>query len=133
MPDGAQEQWWWDNQDQVDAQITEWSSDRNRDEAVAELHAVGVPAVPVCTAADRAAQPRYRERRIALRSPDGEWAKGYPLTLRGFTPTAPGPAPVLTEDVSDPESERYSDLLAKILPSGNEHAWAQPAIARSAD
>lgn len=121
LPIDEEEQWWWDNQDHVDAQITEWTSTRTRDKAVAELHAAGVPAVPVCTAADRAAMPRYRERRVALRSTDGEWLKGFPLILRGFTPNDPGTAPALTEDVPDPDSERFAALLAKVLPADDEH------------
>ncbi|MCP2317677.1 Crotonobetainyl-CoA:carnitine CoA-transferase CaiB [Nocardia amikacinitolerans] len=119
LPVDADEQWWWDNQDHVDAQITEWTSTRTRDEAVTALQAAGVPAVPVCTAADRAVQSRYRERRIASRSADGQWLKGFPLILRAFAPAVPGPAPALTEDVPDPETERFATLLAELLPAGD--------------
>lgn len=122
LPADEDEQWWWDNQDHVDAQITRWSSTQTRDDAVAQLHAAGVPSVPVCTAADRAAESRYRERRVALRSTEGEWLKGFPLILRGFAPTDPGPAPALTEDVPDPQSERFATLLAKIFPAGDVDA-----------
>lgn len=116
LPTGADDEWW-DNQDQVDARIGAWTSERHRDEAVAQLRAAGVPAVPVNTAADRAAQPCYRERRIALRSVDGEWIKGFPFVLRGFDPADPGPAPALTEDLADPESEQLARLLATVLPA----------------
>jgi crotonobetainyl-CoA:carnitine CoA-transferase CaiB-like acyl-CoA transferase len=119
MPVNEDEEWWRENQDHVDAQITRWTSTRARDIAVAELHSAGVPAVPVCSAADRAAQPHYRERRIALRSEDGEWLKGFPLVLRGFAPADPGPAPALAEDIPDPESERFAALLSEILPAGD--------------
>ncbi|MFI6369077.1 CoA transferase [Nocardia sp. NPDC050630] len=131
LPSDEDEQWWWDNQDYVDAQITAWASTRTRDEAVAELHGAGVPAVPVCTAQDRATQSRYRERRVALRSADGKWLKGFPLILHGFTPADPGPAPALTADIPDPESELFTTVLAKILPAADEHARATPSSTQS--
>ncbi|MEV0341396.1 CoA transferase [Nocardia sp. NPDC050713] len=116
LPVAEDEQWWWDNQDDVDARINEWASTRTRDQAVAELRAAGVPAVPVCTAADRAVQSRYRERRLALRGADGGWLKGFPMILRGFAPADPGPAPGLGEDVADPRSHEYITFLTNLLP-----------------
>ncbi|MEU2257787.1 CoA transferase [Nocardia xishanensis] len=115
LPVDGNELWWWDNQDHVDTRITEWTSTRTRDQAVAELRAVGVSAVPVCTAADRAVQLRYRERRLALRGADGRWLKGFPMILRGFVPGAPGTAPGLAEDVSDPQSNQFVTFLADLL------------------
>ena len=109
------EQWWWDNEDHVDARITEWTSARTRDQAVAELHAAGVPVVPVYTAADRAVQSRYRDRRLALSDPEHRWLKGFPMLLRGFTPAEPGPAPDLGEDVLDVRSGRFVAFLSDLL------------------
>jgi crotonobetainyl-CoA:carnitine CoA-transferase CaiB-like acyl-CoA transferase len=114
LPLDENEQWWWDNQDYVDEHIAEWSAAQRRDDAVAALHAAGVPVVPVATAADRAAQPRYREHRVALRNAKGEWLKGFPLSLRGFSPLDPGPAPGLDEDVPDPDDTRFKMLLAEV-------------------
>jgi len=106
---------WSARQDDLDIVIAEWTSARSREQAVAELHAAGVPAVPVCTAADRAAQPRYLKRRVALRGPDGEWLKGFPLVMRGFAPPDPGSAPELGEDVSDPTDATIVALMAGVL------------------
>lgn len=118
LPVDEHERWWWDNQDHVDELISEWSSARHRDDAVAALHAAGVPVVPVATAADRAARPRYRERRVALRGAAGEWLKGFPLRLHGFSPADPGPAPALSEDVPDLGVERFTMLLAEVEAAG---------------
>lgn len=91
---------WRSEQDGVDATISTWSSTRTREQAVAALRAAGVPAVPVCSAADRAEQDRHRLRRVALRSPEFGWLKGFPLVMRGFTPPHPTPPPDLGDEVS---------------------------------
>lgn len=114
LPAAESEQRWRAEQDDIDKTIATWVSARSREQTVAELRAAGVPAVPVCSAADRAAQPHYRERRVALRGPDGDWLKGFPLVLRGFTPKDPAPAPGLGEDVFDPEAETLIALLADV-------------------
>jgi crotonobetainyl-CoA:carnitine CoA-transferase CaiB-like acyl-CoA transferase len=111
LPAAETEQWWQANQDDIDVTITDWTSTRSRERAVAELRAAGVPAVPVCSAADRAVQPHYRERRVALRGPDDQWLKGFPLVLRGFTPQHPAPAPDLGEDIRDLEAETFIATL----------------------
>jgi crotonobetainyl-CoA:carnitine CoA-transferase CaiB-like acyl-CoA transferase len=114
LPAAETEQWWLAHQDEVDVTIATWVSVRSREHAVAELQAAGVPAVPVCSAADRAVQPHYRERRAALCSPDGDWLKGFPLVMRGFTPGDPAPAPELGEDMCEPEAEPFTRLLIDV-------------------
>ncbi|MGV0806610.1 CoA transferase [Mycolicibacterium setense] len=114
LPVADNEQWWWDNADHVDDLITEWSRTHHRDDAVTKLRGAGVPVVPVATAADRAARTGYRRRRVALRGAGGEWLKGFPLRLQSFSPEDPAPAPVLAEDIPDPEDDRFAMLLAEI-------------------
>jgi crotonobetainyl-CoA:carnitine CoA-transferase CaiB-like acyl-CoA transferase len=113
LPATETEQWWQRNQDDIDVTIARWTSTRSREHAVAELRAAGVPAVPVCSAADRAAQQHYRDRRVALRGPDTEWLKGFPLVLHGFTPPDPLPAPALGEDVRESDAETFIASLTE--------------------
>lgn len=122
LPAAATEQWWCEHQDDVDPVIAEWASARSREQAFAELRAAGVPAVPVCSAADRAAQPHYRERRVALRGTDTWWLKGFPLILRGFTPPDPAPAPDLGEDIFEPAAEAFIALMAVVESTRDEEA-----------
>ncbi|MEU6200878.1 CoA transferase [Streptomyces sp. NPDC047061] len=103
------EEWWLEHQDTVDATIAEWTARRPRDRAVAELRRAGVPAVPVNTAADRARDPRYGERRAALRAP--EWLKGFPMILHGHTPPDPAPAPALGENAGHLDAAALDALL----------------------
>ncbi|MDX2604428.1 CoA transferase [Streptomyces caniscabiei] len=109
LPGQAPEDWWLRHQDTVDTAIAEWTARRARDAAVAELRSAGVPAVPVNTAADRARDPRYRERRAALRAP--EWLKGFPLILHGHTPPDPAPAPALGENAGRPDADALDALV----------------------
>jgi crotonobetainyl-CoA:carnitine CoA-transferase CaiB-like acyl-CoA transferase len=113
LPADAHEQWWWDNQDTVDAFVANWTGARFRDQAVEELQRAGVPAVPVSNAADRARQSRYRERRAALRTPD--WLKGFPMILHGFEPPTPEPAPPLGDDIQDWDDEAIDGFLDRLV------------------
>lgn len=101
---------WIDLQDQVDMTIAQWASTRPRDQAVDELRAADIPAVPVCTAADRATQKHYRARRVAISAHDGQWLKGFPFVLRGFSPGDPGSAPALSDDVTDSRAIGFGRL-----------------------
>ncbi|MEU1518424.1 CoA transferase [Streptomyces sp. NPDC005811] len=109
LPGHEPEDWWLSHQDTVDTAIAAWTSRRPRDRAVAELRRVGVPAVPVNTAADRARDPRYRERRAALHVP--EWLKGFPMILHGHTPPDPAPAPAHGENAGHLEDRAVDELL----------------------
>ncbi|WP_353506479.1 CoA transferase [Variovorax sp. J31P207] len=102
-----------DNQDSVDECIAGWTRVRSRNRAVAELSGADVPAVPVSTAADRAEQSRYRERRTALRTP--EWLKGFPMILHGFDPPTPEPAPELGEDIQNWNDAEVDAFLERIV------------------
>ncbi|GAA5162647.1 hypothetical protein GCM10023321_48540 [Pseudonocardia eucalypti] len=91
-PDG----WWREHQDEVDQVIANWTKVRSRAECVRALTGAGVPCAPVYSAADRARQPRFRERRVVL---DGvPKRKGFPMRLLGYRPPAPLPAPDLGRD-----------------------------------
>ncbi|MDM0072688.1 CoA transferase [Variovorax sp. J31P207] len=113
LPVEAPETWWLDHQDAVDERIANWTRVRSRDQAVAALRGAGVPAVPVSTAADRAEQSRYRERRTALRTP--EWLKGFPMILHGFDPPTPEPAPELGEDIQNWNDAEVDAFLERIV------------------
>ncbi|MFF0080647.1 CoA transferase [Streptomyces canus] len=118
LPGHEPEEWWLRHQDAVDAAIAEWTARHPRDRAVAKLRRAGVPAVPVNTAADRARDPRYRERRVALRVP--QWLKGFPMILHGHTPPDPAPAPALGENAGHVDDEALDALLGavpRLLPS----------------
>ncbi|WP_033921729.1 CaiB/BaiF CoA-transferase family protein [Sphingomonas sp. 37zxx] len=110
LPQDATGQWWHDNADASDAVIAAWAQRHGRDAAVALLNEAGVPAMPVRTAADRARDPRYRDRRLAL--VDTDWIKGFPLILHRYAPSVPAPPPELGEDVG---------------PGGTDDAMPMPA------
>ncbi|MFF7645268.1 CoA transferase [Streptomyces canus] len=109
LPGQEPEEWWLAHQDAVDEAVSAWTAGRPRDEAVAELRHAGVPAVPVHTAADRARDPRYLERRTALRVPD--WLKGFPMVLHGHAPADPSLAPALGDNVGHLERAALDELL----------------------
>jgi crotonobetainyl-CoA:carnitine CoA-transferase CaiB-like acyl-CoA transferase len=90
------EDWWAEHDDEVDAAITTWTHARTREDCDADLAAAEVPCAPVLTAADRAAEPHFRDRRVFLNTP--ERLKGFPLLMRHFTPSVPAPAPGLGTD-----------------------------------
>ncbi|MDX2825224.1 CoA transferase [Streptomyces ipomoeae] len=113
LPGHEPEDWWLKHQDTVDAAISQWTAGRPRDRAVAELRRAGVPAVPVNTATDRARDPRYRDRRTALRVP--EWLKGFPMILHGHTPPDPAPAPALGENVEHLDDDALDELLGRVF------------------
>ncbi|URN02981.1 CoA transferase [Actinomadura madurae] len=90
---GHDEAWWWSHEDLVDTEVTGWTRRRTRKEAIAELLAAGVPAVPVLDAADRRDEPGFASRGVTLATGQGP-VKGLPMRLHGHAPrpavTAPG-------------------------------------------
>ncbi|SFN07119.1 Crotonobetainyl-CoA:carnitine CoA-transferase CaiB [Streptomyces sp. cf124] len=112
LPGHEPEDWWLNHQDTVDAAISEWTARHPRDKAVAKLRRAGVPTVPVHTAADRARDPRYRERRAALRVP--EWLKGFPMILHSHTPPDPAPAPALGDNAEHLDDHALDVLLGGV-------------------
>ncbi|MGP3637360.1 CaiB/BaiF CoA transferase family protein, partial [Streptomyces sp. 24-1644] len=119
LPGHAPQEWWLENQDAVDSAITQWTSRRPRDLAVTELRREGVPALPVNTAADRARDPRYVQRRAALHVP--QWLKGFPMILHGHTPPAPAPAPALGDNVEDLDDDTLHALLGATRRPPSRH------------
>jgi crotonobetainyl-CoA:carnitine CoA-transferase CaiB-like acyl-CoA transferase len=85
--------WWMDHRDVVDDVITRWSSGRSKAEAVEELRRAGVPGAAVLSAAERAVEAHFVDRRVFLG--DGARLKGYPLRLQGYEPDRPPAAPRL--------------------------------------
>lgn len=92
IPEAGDEAWWWSAQDLADQRIAEWTRRRTRAEAIAELRAAGVPAVPVLTAADRWHEPRFAARQVTVPGPDGP-VKGLPMRFQSYhlTPAATAP------------------------------------------
>jgi len=94
---GKDEDWWEGHRDDVAGLITAWTAARSRDAAVAGLLAAGVPAVPVLTAADRAATPRFTERRVSFPT-DGVPVKGFPVLFGQYAAPEHLTAPAIGED-----------------------------------
>jgi crotonobetainyl-CoA:carnitine CoA-transferase CaiB-like acyl-CoA transferase len=90
------ESWWIGHTDDIDRAITAWTTTRTREDCGTALCAAGVPCAPVLTAADRAAEQHFRDRRVFLDTP--QRLKGFPMVMRNFAPPAPGPAPTLGAD-----------------------------------
>jgi crotonobetainyl-CoA:carnitine CoA-transferase CaiB-like acyl-CoA transferase len=86
--------WWRSAQPLVDEELTAWTRKRTREEAVAALHAAGVPAVPVLDAVDRDRDPHFVERQVTLRH-DGVPVKGLPMLIRGYDVAPKVAAPYL--------------------------------------
>jgi crotonobetainyl-CoA:carnitine CoA-transferase CaiB-like acyl-CoA transferase len=80
---GHDEAWWAANADGVDRQIREWTTGRSRDDVVSALRAVGVPAVPVLDAADRAKTAHFAERGVVAYDASGP-LKGTPFRMQGY-------------------------------------------------
>lgn len=91
---GHDEAWWWSHEDLVDTEVTAWTRRRTRREALAELRAAGVPAVPVLDAADRRAEPGFAARRVVLPTARGP-VKGLPMIFHGYTAEPDLTAPAL--------------------------------------
>lgn len=94
--------WWAANAETVDAAVSTWTRQHTRGDAVAKLHAAGVPAVPVLDAADRASEPRFAERQVVYRDVGvyqgaGMPVKGLPFRMHGHQVQPSLQAPALGE------------------------------------
>ncbi|TDD95139.1 CoA transferase [Actinomadura rubrisoli] len=94
---GRSEEWWWEHEALVDELIGVWTRVRPRAECARALTEAGVANAPVLSAAERGREPRFRERRVFLGDGDSR-RKGFPLTMRGYVPPDPAPAPALGQD-----------------------------------
>lgn len=65
------------------------------------------------TAANRPRDPRYDERRTALRVP--AWLKGFPMLLHGYAPPEPSPAPALGSNADELDDRAVDELLTRVL------------------
>ncbi|NJP46826.1 CaiB/BaiF CoA-transferase family protein [Actinacidiphila epipremni] len=86
---------WWDGPEAASL-VAAATAALPRDEAVAALLAAGVPAVPVLTAADRAATARFTERGVTLGG-DGPPVKGSPMVFARYAPAVRPVAPAIGE------------------------------------
>ncbi|TYB44024.1 CoA transferase [Actinomadura chibensis] len=94
---GKSEEWWWRHESFVDGLVAAWTRARSRTDCVRALTGAGVANAPVLSAAERGREPRFRDRRVFLG--DGESRrKGFPFTMRDYTPPDPAPAPTLGQD-----------------------------------
>ncbi|MGH3242978.1 MAG: CaiB/BaiF CoA transferase family protein, partial [Spirillospora sp.] len=91
------EEWWWEHEARVDDLIGAWTRTRSRTECVQALTEAGVANAPVLSAAERDREPRFRDRRVYLGDGDSR-RKGFPLTMHGYAPPDPAPAPSLGQD-----------------------------------
>jgi crotonobetainyl-CoA:carnitine CoA-transferase CaiB-like acyl-CoA transferase len=89
-----EERWWLANTDAVDDRLRDWTRARPRDEAVAELRAAGISAVPVVDAADRASMARFADRGVIKRDESGP-LKGTPFRMLGYDVAPSSAAPEL--------------------------------------
>jgi crotonobetainyl-CoA:carnitine CoA-transferase CaiB-like acyl-CoA transferase len=89
---------WWDGAEAA-ALVAAATAALPRDEAAAALLAAGVPAVPVLTAADRAATPRFTERGVTAGGADGDGppVKGSPMLFARYAPALRPAAPAIGE------------------------------------
>jgi crotonobetainyl-CoA:carnitine CoA-transferase CaiB-like acyl-CoA transferase len=97
--------WWEQNQDLVDSLIAQRTSASPRDGLVEELRRLGVPSVPVLTAADRAARSRFTDRVVTIRNSDPP-VKGLPMAFSRYQAAPPElPAPQIGTDTREVLSE----------------------------
>jgi crotonobetainyl-CoA:carnitine CoA-transferase CaiB-like acyl-CoA transferase len=92
--------WWLANADEVDLVMRGRTETAARDELAASLRAAGVPAVPVLTAADRAATKRFTNRHVVLPFADTP-VKGFPMTFAGYRPAVSLTVPAVGADTRD--------------------------------
>ncbi|SEG67808.1 Crotonobetainyl-CoA:carnitine CoA-transferase CaiB [Actinacidiphila yanglinensis] len=86
---------WWDGEEAAEL-VGAVTAALPRDEAAAALLAAGVPAVPVLTAADRAATARFTERGVTFGG-DGPPVKGSPMVFARYSPAVRPVAPAIGE------------------------------------
>jgi len=90
------------NEDQLDAIITRWTSERDRWEAAELLQRAGVAAMPTLTNKDLALDPHLRERGFLVELEHPEVGKrthaGVPWTMSSTSCKVRRPAPILGAD-----------------------------------
>jgi crotonobetainyl-CoA:carnitine CoA-transferase CaiB-like acyl-CoA transferase len=90
--------WWEQNQDLVDEWIAVRTREMSRDEVVAALRSLEVPAVPVLNAADRANRRRFVERGVTIAGSNPP-VKGLPMVFHEYrAQPAARPAPEIGTD-----------------------------------
>lgn len=84
--------------DAIDATISTWTRARSKFEAADALQAVGVPAGPLYTTPDMAADPQVRERGFFVPLEAGTPMPGNPIKMDGISPDDWTPCPRLGAD-----------------------------------
>lgn len=84
--------------DAIDAAISTWTQLRTKFEAAEALQAVGVPAGPVYTTPDMAADPQVQERGFFVPLEAGTPMPGNPIKMNGLSPDDWTPCPRLGAD-----------------------------------
>jgi len=91
--------------DRVDVELARWCGGRERDEAVALLLARGVPAAPVLSPREAAANPQLRARGFFVREQHPVTGThelpGLPMCFSGLPDVEPRPAPTLGEHTGE--------------------------------
>ncbi len=94
-----------ENEDQLDAIITRWTSERDRWEAAELLQGAGVAAIPTLTNKDLALDPHLRERGFLVELEHPEVGRrthaGVPWTMSATTCKVGLPAPILGADTDE--------------------------------
>ena len=118
--------------DEIGAALESWFAERTTKEAVDHLSSFSVPAAPVNTIEQAAAEPHVHEREVLVEVPDphaGSIHVSGKTIKFGRTPMEVGPAPTVGEhtehvllDVLGYSSERLDELAA-----GNVVATSGPA------
>ena len=82
---------------ELNEQISQAIAGRRRDELVAELGALGVPASPVLSREEVLVQPQFLERGLFTTAPDGTRALAHPVRYERHPARPPGLPPALGE------------------------------------
>ncbi|MFC3998920.1 CaiB/BaiF CoA transferase family protein [Nocardiopsis sediminis] len=105
----------WERRDELDRAIGDWTATLTRDEVLARLEEAGVPAGPIYTAADIAADDQYRARNMIQHLPV-DTGTGEPAEV-GFPGIVPlmGPASLPIRSLGPDLGEHTRDVLATVL------------------
>lgn len=91
---------WVAEQQRVDEELSAWTRQHSREQAVALLRAAGVPAAPVNDAAARAENAGLEARGVLMRQGDAP-VKGLPMRMRGYDVKPRLEAPRLGQDTRE--------------------------------
>ncbi|KAA9010348.1 CaiB/BaiF CoA transferase family protein [Histidinibacterium aquaticum] len=112
------------HREDVDAAVSAWFAERDRDEAMEAMDEAGVTAAPIYNSADIAGDPHFRDRGIYVAAPDPETGQSIqhsPLPRMSATPgSLRRPAPAIGEQGPEILSELgYSnDDIARLRSAG---------------